>query len=158
MARIAKVTVKLRNPLSGFAITIIVALALTIIVSIPTLLIPFPELRAIVLAFVLFAVGCVAGRSSLLGWLGLAGAFVGGFFGSVLFQALLWPTGWEILLGLGLGATCGIGGGVTGKLGVRRVDRALRSLPEIRRCQRCGSRVGLTARKCWSCRATLPES
>jgi len=152
----AKVKVKLRNPLSGFAITIVVALGLTVLVAVPTLLIPFPELRAIVLAFVLFAVGAAAGRSSLLGWLGLAGAFVGGFFGSVLFQFLLWPTGWEILLGLGLGATCGLGGGVTGKLGMRRVEKALRSLPEIRRCQRCGARVGLTARKCWSCRATLP--
>ncbi|OGS50033.1 MAG: hypothetical protein A3K65_10030 [Euryarchaeota archaeon RBG_16_68_12] len=150
---------KLRNPLSGFALTIVGALALTVLVSIPTLLIPFPELRAIVLAFVLFGVGAAAGRTSYLGWMGFAGAFVGGFFGSVLFQSLFWPTGgWEYLLGLALGATCGIGGGVTGKLGLRRVARVVKALPRARRCQRCGARVGLTAQKCWSCRAFLPQA
>ncbi len=147
---------KLRNPISGFAITIAIAAILTVLVAIPTLFIPFQDLRAIILAFIVFGVGAVAGRSSLLGFMGFTGAFVGAFVGSLIFQYILWTNGWELLLALAFGATCGLGGLVTGKLGIRRVERAVRHMPESRRCVRCGARVGLSARKCWSCRAYLP--
>ncbi len=150
---------KLRNPLSGFAITILGSLGLTFLMSLPILwptLLPI-ELRMIILAFVVFAMGAVAGRSSLLGFMGFVGAFVGGFFGAVLGQYLFAPTGWEFLLALGFGAACGLGGLVTGKLGLRRVASAVRHMPQSRRCMRCGARVGLSATKCWSCRAYLPQ-
>ncbi len=153
---------RLRNPLSGFAITILGAAGLSVLMSIvilllPPLILPVPrELLAIILAFVLFAMGVVAGRASLLGFMGFVGAFVGGFVGTLIVQYVAWPTGWEFLLALGFGATTGLGGLVTGKLGIRRGEQAVRHMPQSRRCMRCGARVGLTATKCWSCRAYLP--
>ncbi len=147
-----------RNPLSGFVLTILSALGLSVLASVPVLFVPYVELQVVILGFVMFAVGVVAGRWSLLGSMGYVGAFVGGFFGFLAFQFLLWPTGWEYLLALLYGAIGGLGGAVTGKLGLRRVEKMVQSMPKSRRCQRCGARVGLSARKCWSCRAYLPPT
>ena len=148
-----------RNPLSSFVVTILGALGLTIIVSIPSLFLTIFELKMIVLSFVLVGVGAVAGRSSIIGSMGFVGAFVGGFTGFLLFQWILWPTvGLEFMLALYLGALCGLGGLLTGKLGLRRVEKIVQAMPQTRRCARCGAKVGITARKCWSCRAFLPQN
>lgn len=149
---------KVRNPIASLGTTIVAALALSFLVSIPVLFLPIPELGYFYLPFVMFAAGLVAGRSSFLASLGFAGAIVGGFAGAFLFQILFWPSAWGFLLALGLGALCGLGGMATGKLGLRRVEKMVASLPRLRRCQRCGARVGLTARKCWSCKAYLPPT
>ena len=146
-----------RNPLSAFIITILVALGLSLLVAIPIgLLVPIFELKLIILSFVLVVIGAVAGRSSMIGSMGFVGSLVGGFFGTFLFQMFFFPTDWVFLLSLFWAGLCGLGGLLTGKLGLRRVERALSSMPQQRRCQRCGARVGITARKCWSCRAFLP--
>jgi len=151
--------VKVRNPLSGFLLTILGALGLSVLVPIPVVLfVPWIEIQVFIIGFIMFAIGVVAGRSSLLGSMGFVGAFVGGFFGSLAFSFLLWPTGWEYLLALLYSAICGLGGAVTGKLGLRRIDRMVQSMPKSKRCSRCGARVGLSARKCWSCRAYLPPT
>jgi hypothetical protein len=150
-----------RNPIASLLLTMAAASGLAAVVSIPVLLLPliglqYFELHVFYLAFAAFGIGVVSGRASFLGSMGFAGALIGGFAGFFLFQWLLWPTGWEFLLSLALGASCGLGGLASGKLGVRRVQRAIQELPELRRCQRCGSRVGLSARRCWSCKAYLP--
>jgi ribosomal protein L40E len=155
-----------RNPLSAFIVTILGALGLSIVSAIPTLFIPVLlgpsfELQLIVLSFVLVGVGAVAGRSSIIGSMGFIGAFVGGFGGILLFQMIpgLWATaGWEFMLALYLGALCGVGGLLTGKLGLKRVEKIVSAMPQTRRCQRCGAKVGISARKCWSCRAFLPQN
>lgn len=153
---------KVRNPLASLGVTMLGALSLTILASVPVLFIPFWELGLFYLALAAFFVGAFAGRSSLLGSLGFAGATVGGFAGVslflVLFQPAGWPSGWEYLFGLGLGGLCGLGGMATGKLGLRRVEKMVESMPRIRRCMRCGAKVGITARKCWSCKGYLPPT
>ena len=156
--------VTVRNPLSALVVTIISSLGLIILAGVPVLFLPFIELQLIVLSFAAVGIGAVAGRSSLIGSMGFAGALVGGFFGSFLFQLVVeslgysWPVGWELLIALGLGALCGLGGLLTGKLGIRRVEKAVQAMPQQRRCSRCGAKVGITARKCWSCRAYLPQN
>ena len=157
-----------RNPIFSLILTMTAAAGLSVLLAIPVFLfpllgLPYFELQVFCLAFAAFGVGMIAGRASFLGSMGFTGALIGGFAGFLLFQWifrptgwLLWPSGWEFLLALGLAGLCGVGGLSTGKLGVRRVERAIQELPELRRCQRCGTRVGLSARRCWSCKAYLP--
>jgi len=154
-----------RNPLSALVVTILTALGLTLLVGVPTLFLPYFELQLIILSFAAVGVGAVAGRSSLIGSMGLAGALVGGFFGSFVFVVAVaepiffWPTvGLELFIALWLGALCGLGGLLTGKLGLRRIEKAVQAMPQQRRCGRCGAKVGLNATKCWSCRAYLPQN
>ena len=152
-------TTHIHNPLSSFVMTILGALGLSMVAAIPTLFVSIFELRIIVLSFALVGVGAVSGRSSIIGSMGFVGAFVGGFVGILAFQFTLWPTaGWEFMLALYFGALCGLGGLATGKLGLRRLEKAVKDMPQIRRCQRCGAKVGLSASKCWSCRASLPHN
>lgn len=152
-----------RNPLSAFVVTILGSLGLSIIVAGLTIFLPLPitlvfELRMIILSFALVGVGAIAGRSSIIGSMGFVGAFVGGFTGILLFQLFLWPTaGLEFIFALYFGALAGVGGLVTGKLGLRRVEKIVSAMPQARRCQKCGAKVGLSATKCWSCRAFLPQ-
>jgi hypothetical protein len=157
--------VTVRNPLASLIATILVALGATFGLSIPMLFLGFVgfdyfELELFILAFVAFGSGILAGRSSLLGSMGLVGSLLGGFAGFYLFQMFLWQTGTglDFLLSLALGGLCGLGGLSTGKLAIRRVERAIQDLPKLRKCQRCGTRVGLTARRCWSCKAALPPT
>ena len=152
----------LRNPMAGTAITLGEALVLGLGVCLPTLLIPIFELRLLYLGFAFLFVGMVAGRESIAGFLGFAGAFVGASLATGLWFALLgWlgmplPLGgWDLLVAVAYGAFGGAGGTITGKLGIRRLQRMVDRVPRNRTCDRCGSRVGLASRKCWSCKATL---
>jgi ribosomal protein L40E len=63
-----------------------------------------------------------------------------------------------ILLDFAFGAVCGAGGLVMGRVGLRRIDRMAEHAMKMRRCLRCGAKVGIAARKCWSCRAYLPPT
>lgn len=153
--------VKVRNPLASLLVTILASFGASFVLSIPVLFLRYLrldyfELELFVLAFIAFGAGMISGRASLMGSMGLVGSLLGGFAGFLAFQIFLWPTGWEFLLSLALGGLCGLGGLATGKLGVRRVERAIQDLPKLRKCQRCGTRVGLTARRCWSCKSFLP--
>ena len=157
--------VSVRNPFSALIVTILSAMGLTFLVGVPVTFLPYIELQLLVMAFAAVAVGAVAGRSSLIGSMGFVGALVGGFFGSFLFLLVVaepyffWiTTGWELPIALAIGALCGLGGLLTGKLGLRRIERALGAMPRSRRCSKCGAKVGITARKCWSCRAYLPPT
>jgi ribosomal protein L40E len=47
---------------------------------------------------------------------------------------------------------------VSGKLGLRRIERMSETGLKMRRCLKCGAKVGVAARKCWSCRAYLPPT
>ena len=51
-----------------------------------------------------------------------------------------------------------IGGFASGKLGLRRIERMTENAPKMRRCLKCGAKVGIAARKCWSCRSYLPPT
>ena len=155
----------IRNPLAGFAITIFGALALAFLVGIPSLFLPQAELVYFYLPFALFGVGMLSGRSGFLGTLGFVGGTLGGFVGIYVFQSLfvpqgwpIWPAGLAILLDFAFGALCGAGGLVMGRVGLRRIDRMAEPAMKMRRCLRCGAKVGIAARKCWSCRAYLPPT
>ncbi|HEY5605227.1 MAG TPA: hypothetical protein VIL45_01760 [Thermoplasmata archaeon] len=154
-----------RNPLTGLALTILSALGLSFLVGLPILFLPAPEIALLYLPFALFGIGLFAGRSSYIGFMGFAGATLGAFAGTYVFRILflpagwpMWPLGWEILLDVGFALACGLGGLATGKLGLRRLERLTANTPKVRRCRKCGAKVGLTARKCWDCKAYLPPT
>ncbi len=146
---------KVRNPLVGFAFTILGALGLSALVTLASTLIPFLEFRLFFLGFALFGAGAFVGRQSYLASLGFVGGYLGAFVGLYIIQAFFWWNPWLFAMTAALAAACGLGGAMTGKLGVRRLERAAQQAPKTRRCPRCGSRVGPTARKCWDCRAYL---
>jgi len=151
-----------RNPLSAFVMTIIAAFGLCLLIGVVIhyvlqILLPGAfEMEIIILSFSVVALGAVAGRFSIIGSMGLVGSLVGGFFAMLTFQTFFFLTDWTFPLSLFWGALTGAGGLLTGKLGLRRIDRALSAMPQMRRCARCGAKVGLNAQKCWSCRAFLP--
>ncbi len=70
----------------------------------------------------------------------------------------MWPEGFQVLMTLGFGAACGLGGAASGKLGLKRIERLTERAPKMRRCLKCGAKVGMSARKCWSCRSYLPPT
>lgn len=155
----------IRNPLAGFGLTTLATLALSFLVCVPILFLPDREMLFFFVPFALFGVGAFAGRTTFLGSLGFIGGTIGGFVGIYLFQVLFLPTGWPIwsgdwtvLMTLGFAALCGLGGFATGKLGLRRIDRLTDLAPKMRRCLKCGAKVGVEARKCWSCRSYLPPT
>jgi ribosomal protein L40E len=155
----------IRNPLAGFGITIAGAAGLSFLAALPLwfLLTLQDALVYFYLPFVLFGVGLFSGRSGFLGSLGFIGATMGGFIGTHAYQILflpngwpLWPADWTVVMTFAFGAACGAGGLAMGKLGLRRVEQITEQAPKMRRCTRCGAKVGMAARKCWSCRASLP--
>ena len=154
-----------RNPLIGFGLTTAAALILSFVISVPVLFFPDVALLLFYLPFALFGAGVLAGRTTFLGSIGFIGGSIGGFIGVYIFQVFLvpdgwplWPLDWEILLTLAFGAACGLGGFASGKLGLRRIERMTENAPKMRRCLKCGAKVGIAARKCWSCRSYLPPT
>lgn len=153
---------RVRNPMAGTLVTLAESLGVGFALCIPTIFIPIFELRLLYLGFAVLGTGFLAGRASIAGFLGFAGAFIGTFLAIYIWLSIagwlgaplpLW--GLDIFFALGFGALGGLGASATGALGVRRVERMIASAPKTRTCERCGSRVGIAARKCWSCRATL---
>lgn len=159
-----------RNPLAGFAIEIVEALGLSFLIGVPILFLPQRELVYFYLPFALFGVGLFAGRTTFLGSLGFMGATLGAFVGIYLFQLVsaqlffiavewpMWPADWAVLLTLAFAATCGLGGAASGKLGLKRMERRDEHAAKMRRCLKCGVKVGISARKCWSCHSYLPPT
>lgn len=147
-----------RNPIAGLGVAVLASAVLTFFVMIPIFFLPAFELKLFYLGLALFGVGMLAGRSAFLGSLGFIGTLIGGLVGAYFFQMFFWPTTWGLLLTLALGAACGLGGLVSGKFGKKRAIRLADNAPKTRRCQRCGSRVGAVAKRCWSCRAYLPPT
>ncbi len=144
-----------RNPLAGFVLAILESALLSGVAGFASTFIPYTEFRLFALGFGLFAVGVFAGRETYLGSLGFVGAYLGGFLGVYVAEQLFWTNSWMELMALGLALAAGLGGLVTGKLGVLRLDRMQWIRPTLRRCRNCGSRVGASATKCWSCKASL---
>ncbi len=146
-----------RNPLAGFGITILMAMALAALFVWPvvTFVPAYFEFWAFALGFLLFGTGVLAARSSYLGSLGFLGGFIGGFVGFYIGESLFWLNTYPFPLALAMALPCGLGGLVSGKLGVLKIERASRVAQGFRRCKRCGARVGAQAEKCWSCKAAL---
>jgi hypothetical protein len=145
----------IRNPLVGFLLVILASLALTAVAGFAGTFIPYVEFRLFFLGFAFFGAGAVAGRKTFVGSLAFVGAYLGAFFGFLLIEQLVWVNPWMEVLALGLAVPAGLGGFMMGKIGVHRLAREQRVTPGLRRCSRCGARVGLSARKCWSCKAVL---
>ncbi len=145
-----------RNPLAGFALASLTSALLSVVGGYLSMFIPYTEFRLFALGFGLFAVGAFASRRVFLGSLGFVGAYLGAFLGFYVAELLWWPNPWQELLALGIGLAGGIGGLLSGKVGVIRLERMKKFAPVQRRCHNCGERVGLSARKCWSCKASLP--
>ncbi len=146
-----------RNPLAGFVLAILEAALLSGVAGFASTFIPYTEFRLFALGLGLFAVGVFSGRKTYLGTLGFVGAYLGAFLGFYISEQLFWTNPWMELLALGLAFAAGFGGLVTGKLGVIKLDRIQAARPTLRRCRNCGARVGLSANKCWSCKASLPS-
>ncbi len=149
------VTGPVRNPLAGFALAILVAAPLSAAATVVSTFIPYTEFQLFALGFALFGIGAFAARKTYMGFLGLVGGYLGGFVGVYLAEQFFWRNPWMELLALGLACAPALGGLVTGKLGVLRLDRIRYIKPTVRRCRSCGSRVGVSAVKCWSCKAVL---
>src|SRR2546428_1087833 len=154
-----------RNPLAGFALTIVGALGLAFLVGVPFILFVPQFDRGLIyfyLPFALFGAGFFAGRTTFLGSLGFLGGTLGGFIGIYAFQSLFVPQGWPLwpawtsLITLGFSAMCGLGGLATGKLGLRRIDRMTAHAPKMRRIQQWGAIAGGAAPHSPSCPPRLP--
>ena len=145
----------IRNPLAGFMLAVLASLVLTAVTGFASTFIPYLEFRLFFLGFALFGAGAFAGRKTYLGSLGFVGSYLGAFLGFYLVEQLFWVNPWMELLALGLAVSAGLGGFMMGKIGVHRLERQQRVTPALRRCSRCGARVGLSARKCWSCKSFL---
>src|SRR5437899_11071022 len=154
-----------RNPLAGFGLTILGTLGLSFLAGIPILFLPQRELTYFYFPFALFGVGVSPGGTAVLGALGFIGGLLGGIAGVWLFQFLFLPAGWpmwpaslQVLMTLGFGAACGLGGAASGKLGLKRIERLTVRAPKERRLLKCGGQVRLSARNCGSCRSFLPPT
>lgn len=146
-----------RNPLAGFLLAILSSTALSAIAGYFGTWVPYLEFRLFAVGFGLFAIGCFAGRKTYMGSLGFVGTYLGAFVGFYLSEQLFWipPIYPAEPLALAFALAAGAGGFLMGKVGVHRLDRMQRIRPALRRCSACGARVGESAHKCWSCKATL---
>lgn len=147
----------LRNPLVGFVLAILIAALLSGVAGFASTFVPYMEFRIFSLGLGLCGIGALAGRRTYLGSLGFMGAYLGSFVGFYLAEVLFWvrPGIDILLLATALALAAGLGGWVTGKVGAAKLDRASKYAPGVRRCGNCGARVGTSAHKCWSCKATL---
>src|SRR5256712_11914579 len=150
--------VSVRNPLAGFGITILGTAALSFLVGIPIVFLP-RDLAYFYFPFVLFAVGVFSGRTTFIGSLGFMGALIGGIVGVYAFQALFLPAGWPLTAGippwltgtsfitvLPSGASSGLGGAASGKLGPKRIGGPTDPAPKSARCSKGAANVGTAAR------------
>ena len=144
-----------RNPLVGFVLAILMAVALSAIAGSASSFIPYVEFRLFFLGLTLFGIGAFAGRKTFVGTLGFVSGYLGAFVGFYLSELVFWMNPWMEVLALALALASGLGGFVTGKLSVRQLERVVQLTPGLRRCSNCGARVGTSAHKCWSCNATL---
>lgn len=151
-----------RNPLSGFMLAILVSLIGAGIVGYVSTYVPYLEFRLFFIGFGLLAVGYIAGRRTFLGSLGFVGTYLGAFVGFYAAESWFWgraPTDLAFLslelLAFVMALAAGLGGFLSGKLGIVRLERARATQPLVRRCSSCGARVGWSAHKCWSCKAVL---
>src|SRR2546422_6102929 len=138
-----------RNPLAGFGLTILGTLGLSFLVGIPILFLPQRELTYFYFPFALFGVGVFSGRTTFLGSLGFIGGLLGGIAGVWLFQFLFLPAGWpmwpaslQVLMTLGFGAACGLGGGASGENWVQKDQRPPERAPQNRPGPKCGAKGG----------------
>lgn len=146
-----------RNPLAGFALAILIAVLLSAVAGFASTFVPYLEFRLFALGLGLCGIGALAGRRTYLGSLGFMGGYLGSFVGFYVAEVLFWvrPGVDILLLAMALALAAGLGGWVTGKVGASKLERAEQYAPGVRRCSSCGARVGTSAHKCWSCKATL---
>lgn len=148
--------VKVRNPLSGLLLTVLVALGLSVAVVIGAMFVPYMEFLLFYMGVALFAVGVIAGRTSYLRSAGAMGSYLGGFVGLYVTLNVLYPIPWTVYFALFFPLAAALGGAVSASLSARRISQVLVESRKARRCPRCGSRVGPAARRCWDCHAALP--
>jgi len=151
-----------RSPFLGLAATFAWTAALTSLLSLPVILFEALGLPQEVPLF--YRIGAFAAAGALairlshaitFGWTALPIAFLGGFTGYIAFGAIVGPA-----IDLGVAAihatVAGVGAWAASTFLEPKLTREVRLESEgKRRCRVCGARVGLKARRCWSCRASL---
>ena len=147
----------LRNPLAGFALAIATTALIAGVAGFASTFLAYMEFRLFFLGFALFAAGFLAARRTFLGFLGFVGAYLGAFAGVYVAELLFWTDAPMEILALALALAAGLGGLLAGKIGILQLDRMKAHAPTQRRCHNCGARVGVSAHKCWSCKASLPS-
>ena len=149
----------IRNPIAGFVLAILVSAPLAAVVGYASTFIPYLEFRLFFLGFGLFATGTVAARKTFLGSLGFVGTYLGSFVGLYFAEIFLWSNPDLVPYHLILAAVLALAGGAAafmmGRVGIHTLARMRRVTPGVRRCASCGARVGVSARRCWSCKAAL---
>jgi hypothetical protein len=131
------------------------------LLCIPLLLFPYFGLPlqseiALLWGVAAFAVaGGLAGRSGIFAMAALALTFIGGFVGYAVFFGLAFSPA-NLLFAAIHGLVAGVAGWAAAKRKFVKIKtEVLLENEEKRRCKMCGVRVGLWAKKCWSCRASL---
>src|SRR5512136_2619583 len=147
-----------RNPLSGFLLTIVVAAVAGVPIVIAATLMPYMEFLLFFLGFAMFAAGVLAGRASYMGLMGFAGGYIGGFLGLFTMMSLIFPIPWYLYLSALFPLAAALGGAISGSLHGKHLNQVLVAAPKTRRCPRCGAQVGISARHCWDCHAALPAT
>lgn len=147
-----------RNPLSGFLLTIMVAALSCVPIVIAAIFIPYMEFLLFYLGFAMFAAGVLAGRASYMALMGLSGGYIGGFVGLFTMMSLIYPIQLLLYFAFLFPLATALGGAVSGSLHGRHLNQVLVAAPKTRRCPRCGAQVGISARRCWDCHASLPAT
>ena len=149
----------IRNPFTAAFLTLAEAAALAVLLRAPVLafgplgLPPEVPTFYVVAAFAL--AGWLAGRSGRFPLAAFPAAFLGGFVGYAAF-ALLVGAPADLVHAAIHAAVAGAGAwaSATWRMATFTPESALENA-ETRRCRMCGARVGLKARRCWSCRSSL---
>jgi len=148
-----------RNPLVALFMTLFETAIFAPLLCVPLLLFPFfglPSEISLFWAVAAFSVaGGVAGRSGIFALAAFAQTLLGGFLGYVVFFGLAFSSA-NLLFALIHGLVAGVGGWAAANRHVVKFKAEVQlENEEKRRCKGCGVRVGLSAKKCWSCRASL---
>ena len=151
-----------RNPLVALFMTLFETAIFAPLLCIPLLLFPqfaLPAEFPLFWGVAAFAIaGGIAGRSGTFASAAFVTTFLGGFIGYAVFFGLAFSP-LNLLFTVMHGLVAGVAGWASAKRHVATVRAEVKlENDEKRRCKMCGVRVGLWAKKCWSCRASLARS
>ena len=148
-----------RNPLVALFMTLFETAIFSPILCVPLLLFPplgLPVELSLLWGIAAFAAaGAIAGRFATFAATAFVMTFIGGFIGYAVFFGLAFAPV-NLLHTAMYALIAGVGGWASAKrrASVVREEVDLEAADK-RRCKVCGVRVGLWAKKCWSCRASL---
>ncbi len=147
-----------RNPFSGLFVALVKTAILVPLLSIPLVVFTFlglPLEVSLPYGVAAYAIaGAIAGRSGTFAWAALAASFLGAFVGYAAFALFVPPM--DLLVATIHATVAALASWASALWHMRRLTPDLIIANEKqRRCRLCGSRVGIRATRCWSCRASL---